>query len=239
MTPIAPPKGLQRIALVDADLYAYRVGFVSEDKPEEKAKAMLTNMMGEILAEPWCTDFELCLTGSTNFRNDVAVSLPYKGGRSPEKPLHFTALRQHMIDMGASVSINEEADDVVAYSYTAEPGKYVLVHVDKDIDQVPGYHYNPVKKVFYAVSDSEGIRNFYTQLLVGDRTDNIFCIDGVGPKTAIKILTGLVDASELYKAVLAAYTRAGMTQERLVENARLLWLRRVKGEALWLPPADL
>lgn len=239
MTPIVPPKGLQRVALIDADLYAYRVGFVTENKPEDRAKAMLTNMLGEILAEPWCTDFELCLTGPTNFRNDVAVSLPYKGGRSPEKPLHFTALRQHMLDMGASVSIDEEADDVVAYSYLANPEDYVMVHVDKDIDQVPGYHYNPVKKVFYAVSSFEGIRNFYTQLLVGDRTDNIFCIDGVGPKTAVKILAGLATPSELYNAVFAAYSRAGMTKERLIENARLLWLRRVKGEALWLPPEGL
>lgn len=231
-----PNKDLQRIALIDADLYAYRVGYVSEDKSEDQAKLMLTRMLGEILCEPWCTDFELRLTGATNFRTEVAVSVPYKGGRTSEKPKHFLALRQHMVDMGATVSDNEEADDVVVYQYCAEPDKYVMVHVDKDLDQCPGYHYNPVKKEFYVVTEAEGIRAFYTQVLVGDRVDNIQCIKGVGPAKALKIISGATEAPDLFEAVHGAYIANGLTLDRLIENARLLWLRRSKGEALWLPP---
>lgn len=230
---------MQRIALIDADLYAYRVGYVSEDKTEEAAKAILTRMLGEVLAEPWCTDFELRLTGPTNFRNDVAVSTPYKGGRTSEKPKHFYALRQHMMDMGATVSDNEEADDVVVYQYAAEPEKFVMVHVDKDLNQAPGYHYNPVKKEFYEVSEAEGLRSFYTQLLVGDRVDNIVCIHGVGPAKALKIIGSAVSAEDLFTAVNAAYLTAGLTLDRLIENARLLWLRRNQWEPLWLPPSSL
>ena len=230
---------MQRIALIDADLYAYRVGYVSEDKTEDQAKLMLTRMLGEVLCEPWCTDFELRLTGPTNFRNDVAVSTPYKGSRTSEKPKHFLALRQHMLDMGATVSDNEEADDVVVYQYLAEPEKYVMVHVDKDLNQCAGYHYNPVKKEFYEVSESDAIRAFYTQVLVGDRVDNIACIHGVGPAKAAKIIAGFTSAFDLYAAVSNAYIAAGLTLERLTENARLLWLRRVKGEPLWLPPVKL
>lgn len=229
---------MQRIALIDADLYAYRVGYVSEEKSEEQAKLMLTRMLGEVLCEEWCTDFELRLTGPTNFRTEVAVSTPYKGGRTSEKPKHFLALRQHMMDMGAVVSDNEEADDIVVYQYLAEPEKYVMVHVDKDLDQCPGYHYNPVKKVFYEVSESDGIRAFYSQLLVGDRVDNIEGIRGIGPAKALKIIGSFTAAQELYTAVLGAYITAGLTLGRLIENARLLWLRRTKGEPLWLPPAN-
>lgn len=227
---------MQRIALIDADLYAYRVGYVSEDKTEDAAKTILTRMLGEVLAEPWCTDFELRLTGPTNFRNDVAVSVPYKGGRTSEKPKHFYALRQHMIDMGATVADNEEADDVVVYQYAAEPDKYVMTHVDKDLNQAAGYHYNPVKKEFYEVSESEGIRAFYTQLLVGDRVDNIQCIKGVGPAKAAKIIGSLTAPEDLFTAVYAAYLSNELTLDRLIENARLLWLRRAKDEPLWLPP---
>lgn len=227
---------MERIALIDADLYAYRVGYVSEDKSEDQAKLMLTRMLGEVLCEPWCTDFELRLTGPLNFRNDVAVSVPYKGCRTSEKPKHFLALRQHMMDMGATVADNEEADDVVVYQYAAEPEKYVMVHVDKDLNQAPGYHYNPVKKEFYEVSESEGLRSFYTQLLVGDRVDNIQCIHGVGPAKALKIIGSFTDASDLFTAVFGAYTTAGLSLDRLIENARLLWLRRTQGESLWLPP---
>jgi hypothetical protein len=226
----------QRVALIDADLYAYRVGYVSEDKSEDQAKLMLTRMLSDILTEPWCTDFELRLTGSDNFRISVAVSVPYKGERTTEKPKHFLALRQHMMDMGATVADNEEADDVVVYQYLAEPEKFVMVHVDKDLDQAPGFHYNPVKKEFYEVSESEGIRAFYTQLLVGDRVDNIQCIKGIGPAKALKIISGSTEAYDLFESVYGAYTAAGLSLDRLIENARLLWLRRAKDEPLWLPP---
>jgi DNA polymerase I len=239
MTPIEPPEGMQRIALIDSDLYAYRVGYVSEDKTEEQAKQMLTRMLAEVLAEPWCSDFELRLTGKTNFRNDVAVSVPYKGGRTSEKPKHFLALRQHMVDMGATVSVDEEADDVVVYQYIADPEKYVMVHVDKDLDQAAGFHYNPVKKEFYEVSEAEGLRSFYTQLLVGDRVDNIQCIKGVGPAKALKTISGSTEAEALFESVHGAYIAAGLTLDRLIENARLLWLRRTKDEPLWLPPEKL
>jgi len=234
-----PSKDAQRIALIDADLYAYRVGYVSEDFSEERAKQMLTRMLGEVLAEPWCSDFELVLTGDNNFRIAVAVSVPYKGGRTSEKPKHFLALRQHMKDMGAIVAEDEEADDVVVYKYIAEPEKYVMVHVDKDLDQAAGYHYNPVKKEFYEVSVVDGLRAFYTQLLVGDRVDNIQCIRGVGPAKALKIIGSALDEVSLYSSVSGAYAAAGLTTDRLIENARLLWLRRIKGEALWLPPVNL
>jgi 5'-3' exonuclease len=75
--------------------------------------------------------------------------------------------------------------------------------------------------------------------LVGDRVDNIEGIKGVGPAKAAKIIAGLTAPEDLFTAVLNAYLAAGLTRDRLIENARLVWLRRVKDEPLWLPPGGL
>ena len=85
------------------------------------------------------------------------------------------------------------------------------------------------------MTDSEGTKFFYTQLLTGDTADNIPGVQGIGPKKADKILEGLEDEYEMYEACLNAYQG---DLEFLVENAQLLWLRREEGQ-MWQPPIKL
>ncbi len=82
------------------------------------------------------------------------------------------------------------------------------------------------------VSEWDGLLFFYTQVLTGDNADNIKGLYGVGPKKAAKLLEGCETEQDLYVAVLQAY--AG-DEDRVIENARLLWLRRYEGQ-LWEPP---
>jgi hypothetical protein len=88
------------------------------------------------------------------------------------------------------------------------------------------------------VDDFEGDYNFYIQLLVGDRTDNIKGIDGIGPVKAAKILANCKTKEELHAAVLKVYIENyGHTPARvlLLERGRLLWLRRSVNQ-LWSLP---
>jgi 5'-3' exonuclease len=73
---------------------------------------------------------------------------------------------------------------------------------------------------------------FYTQILTGDRADNIGGLHGVGPVKASKILQGCETENELWDAVVKAYEG---DVEHVLENARLLWLRRYEGE-IWCQP---
>ena len=82
------------------------------------------------------------------------------------------------------------------------------------------------------VSPDEGIKFFYTQILTGDSADNIHGIPQVGPKKAERILKDASTEEDLWDAVLKAWDG---DVDRVVENARLLWLRRYEGE-LWQPP---
>jgi 5'-3' exonuclease len=106
-----------------------------------------------------------------------------------------------------------------------------MATVDKDFDQVPGWHFNFIKKLHYHISEADATRFFYKQLLTGDATDNIFGLDRVGPKTAEKMLKDCTNEEEMYAVCAEAYD----DYPRLLENARLLWLRR-KRKQMWEPP---
>ena len=85
-----------------------------------------------------------------------------------------------------------EADDVVSiWSYEAREAEqdFVIAHIDKDINQVPGNHYNYNSKKIYFVDDEVADMNFCTQLLIGDSGDDIPKVKrGFGIKTAQKAL---------------------------------------------------
>jgi hypothetical protein len=223
------------VALVDADFLVYHVGFTTEDLEEREAKNKLTTWFTDIVyMRLQCEDYRAYITGSTNFRFDVAVTIPYKGNRKDvAKPKHYAALRKHLGDMGAATTQGEEADDAVGID--SSNGNYWIVHVDKDLNQLKGWHYNPVKDIEYYVSEFEGLYNFYTQMLVGDRVDNIQGLNGIGPVKAAKILADCTDEQQLYKAICNAYEKHGETHDRVIENARLLWLRRESNQS-WSPP---
>jgi 5'-3' exonuclease len=72
------------------------------------------------------------------------------------------------------------------------------------------------------------------QILTGDSADNIIGLKGIGPVKAEKILEGAVDECEMYQRCVEAYDGV---EERVIENAHLLFLRRHEGQ-IWKPPTQ-
>ena len=136
-------------------------------------------------------------------------------------------MRQYLVDYwGAEVVDGMETDDkCVIEQWKHRDRSTCLAHIDKDLDQCPGHHFNFVKKEFYYVNLEEANKKFWTQVLTGDTTDNIRGIPKVGPKTAEKILSGLTDWTDMYVRVRQEYENRGIGNE-FHENATLLWLMR-------------
>jgi len=224
--------------LIDGDIFAYRAAFSCEDQDVEDALDKLDDLMQwaiySCVLEYDVEDYQVFLTGKGNFRHEIAVTHEYKGNRKDvEKPQHLTAIRKHMINnWEAIVSKNEEADDLIGIAATEGGEESIVVSIDKDMLQIPCRHYNPNKKKFTVVSEFDGLKFFYTQILTGDNADNIKGLYGVGPKKAEKILADCKTEAEMYEECLHQY---GGEEDRVIENARLLWLRR-KPEQLWEPP---
>ena len=228
--------------LIDGDIVAYRAAFATQDGSYEDAIGKVDELVGYILAEtidlpfPSQSDFEMFLTGKTNFRFDIAKSHPYKGNRKDtEKPIHLYATREHLIDSyGAIVSEGEEADDLISKRAASLDYNCVVASIDKDMLQLPCWHFNFGRNEWSKVDEFDGLKFFYSQILTGDTADNIIGLYRVGPVKAEKLLQDCNTEDDLWEAVLKAYDG---DLDRVVENARLLWLRRQEDE-LWTPPPE-
>lgn len=221
-------------ALVDADILVYRFGFASEGDPAEFALARLSEFLDNLYVNLPVDEVEGYLTGRGNFRNEVAVTAPYKGTRKADKPYHFGLLREYMQKSWGFTEVDGmEADDklgIEAYKHDEE--ETIIVTLDKDLDMIRGNHYNFVKDEQYFITEEQGIRNFYLQMLTGDKVDNIIGLAGIGPVKSKKMLADCKTEKEMYDVVLEAYDN---NLDRVIENGRLLWILREEGQ-VWQPP---
>lgn len=222
--------------LLDGDIVAYRAAYsTNNDFPEDaidKVDEIIEYLLEDTMFLPDASMMEVFLTGKGNFRFDLVDN--YKANRTGvEKPIHLQAIRDHMVDnWGAVVSEGEEADDLIGIRATQIGPFAVVASVDKDMLQIPCTHYNLRKKTWVVVSEWEGLLFFYEQILTGDKADNIIGLHGIGPVKAKKILKGAETERELFDRCVAQYKG---DVDKVVENGRLLWLRREEGQ-LWSPP---
>ena len=224
-------------ALIDGDILVYRIGFASENETESIAVARCSEFIEDLILFNGFGKYQGYLTGKRNFRNEIAITAPYKGNRKSAKPKHYQLLRDYMESAWSFTMIeDQEADDAIGIAaYEMEVGEYCICSIDKDLDMLRGDHYNFVKDERYFITEEEGIKNFYKQLLMGDRVDNIIGIKGIGTVKAERLLKECKNENEMYLAILEAYEG---NAERVLENGRLLWIRRQPLQ-LWTPPGSL
>lgn len=242
------------VALLDGDIYCCRVGYSCESKEgdtkivtaPEIAYSRLQDMIENTLRELGTTEYKIFLTDSAgNFRKKV--SHEYKANRKPgDKPVLLPQLEAFLQqEYGAIRATGEEADDLLGIHQTAHrllDEDSVICSIDKDLLQIEGKHYNFVKCELQEISEDQGNYNLYKQLLMGDSTDNIAGVPGIGAKKADKFLLPFYgDSSELMREVWKHYEIAypQLAEEELEELVitigRLVYIRRKPGE-LWQIP---
>jgi len=218
--------------LIDGDPIVYRIGFASQTKDKEtglvtadlvshalhSCKLFIEGMIYDTGA----TSYTVFLTGKDNFRHTIRDD--YKANRKgADKPIHYQAIREYMVKkFQAQVVDKMEADDALALSQTEDS---CIATIDKDLLMVPGSHYNYVKKVHTEVSEDEGTRFFFEQMLTGDKVDNITGIRGLGPVKANRLLEE-TKREDWESMVLEKYEEAFTPDgfQRAVENSQLLWM---------------
>lgn len=194
-------------------------------------------------------DMKVYLTGDGNFREKIATLKEYKGNRKDmRKPYWYDDIRFYLTQYwDAEVIDGQEADDAIGIQawrdYNDAEDCSIIVSTDKDLDMLPGFHYNWVKGETYFVEEYEAMQNFYTQVLTGDTSDNIPGVPGIGPVKAAKALEGSLAFSEnhdveaaCYYAALDTYGEAfgDKAKDTMYEVATLLWIRREPDE-MWEP----
>jgi hypothetical protein len=180
-----------------------------------------------IATDTKASELVIYISGENNFRKNIPYPVVYKGGR-PDKPIHLPEIREFLIRKhGAIVCDNHEADDAIGIYAYANVG-CTIASVDKDLRMLAGKHYHLDKKDFTEVTELDGIRSFYKQMLVGDRVDNIIGVDKIGTKTAEKLIDKLYGEAEMDRVVKEKYKEffKDNWHQMYRANKDLLWILR-------------
>ena len=235
----------------------------SESHARQAARTTIESALKEIERKYKTMDVDVTyfLTGAGNFRETVATIAEYKGNRKEMvKPVHYQVIRDYFVDhWGAYIVEGIEADDEVSIRAWTEwrnnADDYIVATIDKDLDQIPGWHYDYKKHVFYYVDELDGEMFFYAQCLAGDATDNIKGCYRVGITKAKKLVDQWFDEAverqadwrphvwmgvvDMYEENMEKYPDKypeGITaEEAALENARLVYMLQERGEE-WTPP---
>lgn len=241
------------IALLDGDVLCYECGFASDagakaqGLPNEPLAFCLNGVKEKIktvVEVSGCEDYAIFLSNpKKGYRHEIFPD--YKANRDPaHRPTWFKEIKEYLIEKHGAVFSEEgdEADDALGIAQTemnAAGVHTVLCTKDKDLDMIPGWHYNWSKNRkddgLYYVDELTADKIFYKQLLTGDSTDNIPGMYKIlGKKATQKWLSPIDDMNnvkEMYEYVCEVY---GGDVKQVDSIASLVWIKRTN-EA-WSPP---
>jgi hypothetical protein len=191
--------------LIDGDIIPYEIGYVMQkdgiaDWPivQKGVDTRMAQIMEGVSKKYEVHDVGVCLT-ERSFRHGVSTILPYKGQRTNPKPYHHDGIRAYLRDRYAAVHYGQlEADDylLMLKKEEVEFDQCIVASTDKDLRQIPGTFYSwargTIPERWDEVSSEMACFNLWRSVLVGDRTDNILGLFGVGEASPlVKSLAGL------------------------------------------------
>jgi 5'-3' exonuclease len=205
------------VGAVDADTIFYRVGFavqnnelVHEDDILSETLDAMDAFIYKIKEACQCDNYVFFISGSDNFRYEEAYSKPYKGNRSEAgRPMYLNEMKEYIMDKYDAISCHGyEADDAVIAMSDMYGEHCIVMSQDKDLRQQQGHHYDYVKGEFIYITQDEGIKNLWKQVITGDSTDNIPGLYRIGDKKAEAYLSSY-DVPEYPMAVWSLYKSKG------------------------------
>jgi len=203
------------LTLIDADSILFKACCTQDSKSGVKKTIKETFM--KIDQDCMMQSVQIALKGKGNFRYNVYSD--YKSNRPDldqklKDKLNY-AYEWVMDNYPATSAEGMEADDLVSiWSWEALNSErpYVVAHIDKDLDQIPGVHYNYNKGERYEVSAVDAYLKLIEQWITGDSADGIPGLPGYGPAKAKKVMNG-IPLERLESRVRALYRGLGKSKE--------------------------
>lgn len=259
------------IALIDVDSLFYLASYKLED-PEflerkglselegeelvsfqaEHAQDRLENMINDILLDIARDENNIDVTSVelyvTRCNNSIRKKLSpgYKANRKPN-PIVNCLREMYIFRNEAIYSDTLEADDLIAIR-ARELGyeQYVIVSMDKDLQQIGGFIYNfyrkPSKrneqgekveeyprKGLQFVTNWEARKFLAKQMIAGDSGDRIVGLPRYGEVKASKLIDPCINSFSLKKVVINEYKKVYMDDyiDQLLLNFRLVYLGEI------------
>lgn len=203
----------------------------NEDIDYNLIKQDIDDTLNSILFETGCTLFELHLTGQGNFRYSILPSYKWRREGLP-RPEALLWAKNYTISVYPTIMKDGvEADDtaIQAFEEPEEGIVKILCHIDKDLDQVAGRHYNYDKLESYNISKEQAENLLWKQVLIGDTADCYLGCPMIGETKAQKIIEENLNVKPFLHHYIRGAKR-GMTEVRWeeFEDPTATILERVK-----------
>lgn len=202
----------------------------------------ILNYIDSLIPEKIVSNELYITTCEKSFRKNLSKT--YKANR--KKNSYVWLLREHYRNNGAHFSSTLEADDLISIrAKNLGIGNYIVVSLDKDLKQIGGHYWSyyttksfdffgdPVlneygdqetefkQKEIEFIEPMEAEKIFWTSMLVGDASDNIMGVKGIGSKTAEKLLK---ESKSLFMTVARTYLTKSTKKDFRI-NYKLLRLK--------------
>lgn len=210
------------LILVDGSSYLYRAFHAlpaltnSKGRPTGAVKGVI-NMIRRLLKDYHGSTVVVVFDAKgKTFRDDMYDQ--YKANRPPmpdDLRVQIDPIHKIIDAMGLPILTIEgvEADDVIgtlAVEASAQAQPVIISTGDKDIAQLVNEYVTMVNTMTDTVLNSEGVRNKFGVppeliidylALLGDKSDNIPGVPGVGEKTALGLLQGIGGLDDIYSTL--------------------------------------
>ena len=230
---------MKPVLLVDGDVVAFRCASSAENDTAGIARARMEEMLVGMMDDLQSDRYRIFLSSDRNFRYELYPD--YKANRRDRpRPQFLEDCREHLVKYWqAELSDGWEADDSLGIEASRplglEESPPIICSIDKDLKQIPGQHWNFVKKEYEFVTTELGLYRFYRQVLTGDPTDNIPGLKGIGPVKAERIIEGCNGEHELFSRVRREYGDDSF----LLLQGRLVWIMREEGKQWEFPDENI
>jgi 5'-3' exonuclease len=206
------------IALIDFSSLFHRLYHVNREEVEQKIQSFLNSL-------PVYDDVIICLDSPPYKRKEVDAG--YKANRDTPDPELIGSLRQcvrKVAESGYPMASCEgwEADDVIATLVAKHADESVTVYgTDKDLLQCTNLTV-PFTSEIKTPENTLGVpreKVIDYLCLVGDTSDNVKGVSGIGPKRAQEALAKFGNLSEIYEALQTSPSKfSDKTAEALLES---------------------
>lgn len=246
-----PFKNIEKTLIVDADSICFIAAYNADKdlppaefylSPEDRdenviimAKQYAKDHVRSIQDATGCEKVELYFTeGRNNFRYKIDPTYKSKRLDAPR----FVGIKETKYELNRTFS-GEIFKDIEADEYVYWRGKQrntLIAAIDKDIiGQFPGTVYNYKKNEYVTTTRKDAKKFLWIQMIMGDATDSIYGIEGMGKVKAGKFLED-VDPEKFEDTVWELYKSKGKSRKEFISNLNLLDMSILnkKGEVeLW------
>jgi len=235
----------KKLVLIDGYGFVFRAyhslpPLVREDKTPVGAVYGFTNMLIKLLAGIDASHVAVIFdAGSKTFRNDIYDAYKANRPECPEdlKP-QFSIVREAVesLNIASVEKVGFEADDIIATltkQYLQKNFEVIIVSSDKDLMQLVNkqvYMFDAMRNKIFGIDEvKEKFSVNPNQIidilsLIGDSSDNVPGVKGIGPKTAAELINEFSSLENIYNNL--EKIKQEKRKETLIQNKESAFLSK-------------